>query len=214
MEFLKDYNFEFKYHSHKANAVANAISWKSLHVSGLMIQEHQLLLSLLKVQLEALDYTLNVVYSTTISNEFWKEIQEAQLQDKFLLKVRDDIEEGRTTLFWFSDDRFILYKDQICIPMDEDIKRRLLEESYRSKYTIHLGVTKMYYYIKKYWWLQVYDFVWVVVDRLTKSAHFLPNKTTYSMEKYTKVYVREVVRLHGVPKDIVSDRDPQFASMF
>jgi transposase InsO family protein len=59
-----------------------------------------------------------------------------------------------------------------------------------------------------------YDSIWLVVDRLTKSAHFLPVQTTYSVEKYAKVYVAEIFRLHGAPVSIISDRDPKFTSRF
>ena len=58
------------------------------------------------------------------------------------------------------------------------------------------------------------DAVWVVVDRLTKLAHFLPYRMTYRMEQMTELYVREIVRLHGVPVSIVSDRDRRFVSEF
>ena len=56
--------------------------------------------------------------------------------------------------------------------------------------------------------------IWVIVDRLTKSAHFLPVKTTYSLDQLAQLYINEIVRLHGVPVSIVSDRDPRFTSMF
>ena len=56
------------------------------------------------------------------------------------------------------------------------------------------------------------DAVWVIVDRLTKSALFLPMRMTDSVEKLARLYVNEVVRLHGVPVSIVSDRDPRFTS--
>jgi hypothetical protein len=58
------------------------------------------------------------------------------------------------------------------------------------------------------------DAIWVIVDRLMKSAHFLPIKITDSMEKLAELYVREIMRLHGLPISIVSDRDPQFTSRF
>ena len=58
------------------------------------------------------------------------------------------------------------------------------------------------------------DTIWVIVDRLTKSAHFLPIKETDKMEKLTRTYLREVVRLHGVPISIISDRDSRFTSRF
>ena len=59
-----------------------------------------------------------------------------------------------------------------------------------------------------------FDSVWVVVDRMTKSAHFLPVKTTYGAEEYAKLYIHELVRLHGIPLSIISDRGAQFTSHF
>lgn len=58
------------------------------------------------------------------------------------------------------------------------------------------------------------DTIWVIVDRLIKSAHFLPIKETDKMEKLTRTYIREIVRLHGVPISIISDRDSRFTSRF
>nr|GEV79810.1 putative reverse transcriptase domain, ribonuclease H-like domain, aspartic peptidase domain protein [Tanacetum cinerariifolium] len=59
-----------------------------------------------------------------------------------------------------------------------------------------------------------YDSIWVIVDRLTKSAHFLPVKTTNSMEKLTQLYLKEIVCRHGVPMSIILDRDSKFTSSF
>ena len=58
------------------------------------------------------------------------------------------------------------------------------------------------------------DTVWVVVDRLTKFTHFLPIRINYSMERLAQVHIREIVKLHGVPESIVSDRDPRFQFRF
>ena len=55
-----------------------------------------------------------------------------------------------------------------------------------------------------------FDSIWVIVDRLTKSAHFIPVKVTYNAEKLAKLYISEVVRLHGVPLSIISDRGTKF----
>ena len=62
--------------------------------------------------------------------------------------------------------------------------------------------------------VQKFDSIWVIVDRLTKSAHFLPINIRYSLEKLTELYIKEIVRLHGVPKSIISNRDPRFTSKF
>ena len=59
-----------------------------------------------------------------------------------------------------------------------------------------------------------YDSIWVVVDRLTKVAHFIPVKTTYTSAKLAKIYMTRIVCLHGVPRTIVSDRGTQFTSKF
>ncbi|TYH05701.1 hypothetical protein ES288_A08G102700v1 [Gossypium darwinii] len=58
------------------------------------------------------------------------------------------------------------------------------------------------------------DAIWVVVDRLTKSAHFIPVQTDYSLDKLAELYIFDIVRLHGVPSSIVLDRDPRFTSRF
>nr|GEZ68754.1 retrotransposable element Tf2 [Tanacetum cinerariifolium]GEZ68768.1 retrotransposable element Tf2 [Tanacetum cinerariifolium] len=59
-----------------------------------------------------------------------------------------------------------------------------------------------------------HDAIWVVVDRLTKSAHFLPIRKDYSVSRLAETFQQEIVRLHGTPSAIVSDRDPRFASRF
>ena len=52
------------------------------------------------------------------------------------------------------------------------------------------------------------------MDKLTKCAHFLPINQKMSLDKLAELYVREIVRLHGVPASIISDRDPRFTSRF
>ncbi|GJR60613.1 putative reverse transcriptase domain-containing protein [Tanacetum coccineum] len=59
-----------------------------------------------------------------------------------------------------------------------------------------------------------YDTIWVIVDRLTKSSHFLPMRETGPMDKLMKLYMKEVVTRHGVPVSIISDRDGRFTSLF
>ena len=59
-----------------------------------------------------------------------------------------------------------------------------------------------------------HDSIWIIVDRMTKSVHFLLVKTTYTAEDYAKLYLQEVVRLHRVPVSIISDRGAQFTAQF
>ena len=59
-----------------------------------------------------------------------------------------------------------------------------------------------------------HDAVWVIVDWLTKSVHFLAVRITFTLEELCRLYIREIVRLHGVLVSIVSDRDPRFMTHF
>ena len=162
------------------------------------------------------------------------------------------------------------YRDRVCVPNDDELKKSILEEAHRGPFAMHPGSTKMYQDLNtSYWWsgmkrdvsefvtkcmvcqkvkaehqvpsglLQpikilewkwdriTMDFVvglpligrkhdsfWVVVDRLTKSTHFLPVRTDYALDKLTKLYIREIVQLHGIPISIISYRDPRFTSSF
>ena len=56
--------------------------------------------------------------------------------------------------------------------------------------------------------------IWVIVDRLTKSAHFIPIKSRRTVASLASLYLKEIVRLHGIPSSIVSDQDPIFTSEF
>nr|GEZ75344.1 putative reverse transcriptase domain-containing protein [Tanacetum cinerariifolium] len=125
------------------------------------------------------------------------------------------------------------------IPCRGNLRELIIHESNKSKYSIHHGSDKMYQELKKlYWWpnmeaeIATYaskcltcakvkaewqkpsDTIWAIVDRLTKSAHFLPMKETDSMEKLTRQYLKEVVSRHGVPVSIISYRDNKFTSQF
>ena len=64
------------------------------------------------------------------------------------------------------------------------------------------------------WTLRRHDAVWVIVDRLTKSAHFLTVRMTFTVEEFCRLYILEIVRLHGVPVSLVWDRDPRFTAHF
>jgi hypothetical protein len=59
-----------------------------------------------------------------------------------------------------------------------------------------------------------YDSIWIIVDRLTKVAHFVPVKKTYTGPQLAELHVSWIVCLHGMPKKIVSDRETQFTLKF
>ncbi|EOX99710.1 Uncharacterized protein TCM_008507 [Theobroma cacao] len=111
-----------------------------------------------------------------------------------------------------------MFRDRVCVPEGNQLRQAIMEEAHSSAYALHPGSTKMYKTIREnYWWPGMKrdrgkDAIWVIVDRLTKSAHFLAVHSSYSIEKLAQLYIDEIVRLHGVPVSIVSDRDPRFTS--
>nr|GEX50659.1 putative reverse transcriptase domain-containing protein [Tanacetum cinerariifolium] len=114
-----------------------------------------------------------------------------------------------------------------------------MDEGHKSKYYVYLGVDKMYYDLRDmYWWPEMkkdiaeyegitidfvtklprtssgHDTIWVIVDRLTKSAYFLPMRDDYKMDRLDRLYLNEIVSKHGVLILIISDRDSRFTSRF
>ena len=61
---------------------------------------------------------------------------------------------------------------------------------------------------------QKHNAILVVVDRLTKNTHFIPVRDTYEVADVARVFINEIIKFHGIPKKIISDRDPQFTSRF
>jgi hypothetical protein len=59
-----------------------------------------------------------------------------------------------------------------------------------------------------------YNSIWVIVDRLTKFAHFIPVATTYRVNQYAELYISHIVRYHSIPKTIISDRGSIFVARF
>ncbi|GJV76523.1 putative reverse transcriptase domain-containing protein [Tanacetum coccineum] len=126
---------------------------------------------------------------------------------------------------------------RVYIPFRSNVKEFLLDEAHKSKYSIHPGATKMYLDLKKnYWWPGMkrdycekitmdfmtkllrtekkHDAIWVIVDRLTKSAHFIPIQESKHVHKLANIYVNKIVAHHEVYVSIVSGRDGRFTSNF
>nr|GFA91274.1 hypothetical protein [Tanacetum cinerariifolium] len=112
-------------------------------------------------------------------------------------------------------DGTLCLNNQSWIPCFGDLRALIMHESHMSKYSIHLGSNKMYQDLKKpYWMATGQDTIWVIVDRLTKSAHFLPMREDDTLEKLMRLYLKEVVSRHGVPFLIISDHDGKFTLHF
>nr|GEY69616.1 putative reverse transcriptase domain-containing protein [Tanacetum cinerariifolium] len=201
LELLSDYDYEIRYHPGKANVVADVLSRKeqikplqSEDVGGMLIENSKDPEKLKKEKLEPrADKTL------CLNNKSW-------------------------------------------LPCYGDLRTLIMYESHKSKYSDYPGSDKMYQDMKLlYWWpnmkanIATYvskclmclrvkaehknrlggnDTIWVVVYRLTKSAHFLSMKETDRMDKLARLYLKKVVMRHGMPVSIICNRDPRFTSNF
>ncbi|GJU75872.1 putative reverse transcriptase domain-containing protein [Tanacetum coccineum] len=109
------------------------------------------------------------------------------------------------------------------------VRTMIMDEAHKTRYSMHPGADKMYHDLRDmYWWQGMkrdiatylprsksrHDTIWVVVDRLTKSAHFLATHEDYSIENLARLYIDEIVARHGVPVSIILDRDGRFTSHF
>ncbi|GJR09856.1 putative reverse transcriptase domain-containing protein [Tanacetum coccineum] len=259
LELLSDYDCDIRYRPGKANVVADALSRKEreppLRVRALVM---------------------------TISLDLPKQILNAQTEARKPENIKNEDVGGmlienakfpkalRTEKLEPRMDGTLCLNSRSWLPCYDDLRNVIMHESYKSKYSIHLGSEKMYQDVKKlYWWpnmkadiatyvskcltcakvkaehqrqsgllvqpeipqwkwdnitmdfvtklpksSQGYDTIWVIVDRLTKSAIFIPMKETDPLEKLARMYLKEVVTRHGIPVSIICDRDPRFASNF
>ncbi|XP_038889248.1 uncharacterized protein LOC120079144 [Benincasa hispida] len=205
LELVKDYDCEILYHSRKENVMADALSRKVAHSAALITRQTNLCRELERAEI--------AVVVRKGDNPYLEE------------RVRR-VELGQDSEFSVSAESGLLYQGRLYVPEVSDIKDELLSEAQSSLFSIHPDSTKMYQDLKRYYWWndmkrEVAEFVskclvcqQVKALRLTKLAHFIPEKSTFSVDKWTQIYMKEVVRLHGVPMSIVSDRDPRFTFNF
>ncbi|WVZ89501.1 hypothetical protein U9M48_035895 [Paspalum notatum var. saurae] len=103
-----------------------------------------------------------------------------------------------------------------------ELRKKILDEAHMSMFTMHPGSNKMYQDLKqKFWWTRMKREIAkymsecdVIIDRFTKSAHFILVKNRYNAQNYAEIYVSRIVSLHGVPRTITSDRGSLFVSRF
>ncbi|GJZ85697.1 putative reverse transcriptase domain-containing protein, partial [Tanacetum coccineum] len=148
------------------------------------------------------------------------------------LKAPTEWLRGLETHFEQQDDGKIYFFDRIWIPSVGGVRKLIMDEAHTSRYSVHSAEHQkpsgflQQPEIPEWKWEKItmdfvtklpksssgHDTIWVVVDRLTKSAHFLPIREDYKTEKLAKIYTNEIVARHGVPVSIISDRDGRFTS--
>ncbi|GKC69520.1 putative reverse transcriptase domain-containing protein [Tanacetum coccineum] len=253
LELLSDYDCDIRYHSGKANVVADALSHKEqiepLRVRALVMTIGlDLPTQILKAQIEALKP--ENLENQDVGGMIRKDIPNEKLEPHA--------------------DGTLCLNDRSWLPCYGDLRFVIMHESYKSKYSIHPGSKKMYQDMKKlYWWpnmkaniatyvskcltcakvkaehqrpsgllvqpailewkwdnittdfitklpksSHIFDTIWVIVDRLTKSTHFLPVRESDPLDKLARLYLNRIVAIHEIPVSIICDRDGRFTSNF
>ncbi|GJR97341.1 putative reverse transcriptase domain-containing protein [Tanacetum coccineum] len=221
IELLSDYDCEIRYHPSKANVVADALSQKDRE----------------PIRVRSLVMTVHTNLPKRILNAQTEAMKEENVKAKNLERLIKPIFKTRS-------DGIQCFERQFWLPLLGGLRDLIMHESHKSKYSIHPGKCLTCAKVKaehqnpsgllqqpeipEWKWEKItmdfvlghprtpsgYDSIWVIVDQLTKSAHFLPIKKTDSIEKLAQLYLKEIVCKHGVPTSIISDRDSLFTSRF
>ncbi|XP_073224724.1 uncharacterized protein [Cicer arietinum] len=165
-----------------ANVVADALSRKTLSVSALMVKHSELLEQFRDLSLVCEVTPENIKLGMLkVTSGPLEEIEKNQKLDLYILDKLQSIDQGREPDFKIGVDGILRFKDRICVPDVDELRKMILEEGHRSCLSIHPGATKI----------------------LTKYAHFILISITYSMETLAEIYIKEIVKLHGIPSDLL-----------
>ncbi|XP_055836406.1 uncharacterized protein LOC129905043 [Solanum dulcamara] len=152
-----------------------------------------------------------VMANIDLRSIFIEEIKAKQFEDVNLNEIRENVLMGKAQDSSLDAGGVLNFRERICVLQVDGIIQKVLSESHGSRYSIQPGVTKIYQDLKcLYWWPGMKK----DIAELTKSAHFIPVRMDYNAQKLTKIYVKEIIRLHGVPLSIILHHGMQFIYKF
>ncbi|GJR66282.1 hypothetical protein Tco_0012347 [Tanacetum coccineum] len=156
IELFSEYDCEISYHPSKANVVADALSRKE-RVKPKRVR------------------AMNMTFQSSIKDKKLAAQKEASNEPAEMQRGIDELMERRS-------DGALYYMNRIWVPLKGDMRTLIMDEAIKSKYSVHPGADKMYYDLRDRT-SSGHDTIWVIVDRLTKSAHFLPMRKDYKMDR-------------------------------
>ena len=168
MELIKDYDCVIDYHPRKANVVADDLSRMSVQT-----------LRALNAHLSLSDDG-TIVADLIAKPNLLNRLLEAQKSYKKISAIISQNREGKETEFSVNEDRFLYYRDRVCVPNDDELKKFIFEEGHVGSFSMHPSITKMYKDLKtSYWWFgmkrDVSDFVTkCMVCQRVKAEHQVP----------------------------------------
>ena len=154
LELIKDYDLEILYPPGKANVVANALSKKRKDgIAALLTSQKPSLEEMRKLNLEVTIETVEAkLASLRLRPTLIDQIKEAQWEDPERKGIVNVIDHGSKTDLNLDDNEVIRYGSRLWVPNSRNLRKEILKEAHSSAYSIHLGSTKMYKDLKKYYW--------------------------------------------------------------
>ncbi|GJW36256.1 reverse transcriptase domain-containing protein [Tanacetum coccineum] len=208
IELFSDYECEICYHPGKAIVMANALSRKE-RLKPRRVRE----------------------MAMTIQTRMREKIQAAQSEELKQENILAESLHGLDQQMEKKEGESLYFMDRIWVPLVGGVITVIIDEAHKSKYFVKVehqrpsGLLQQPK-IPEWKWDKItmdfitklprekngHDTIWVIVDRLTKSAHFLAIREDYSMERLERIYIDEIIARHGVFVSIISDRDGRFTS--